>query len=106
MNAHNITAVPTATLMHDMGVAARAASRELLTASTHAKQSALAAAAAAMREAVPAILAANARDLAAAREAGRPASFIDRLMLNEARIEGIAKSLEDIAALPDPVGSK
>ncbi|MEQ1616134.1 MAG: glutamate-5-semialdehyde dehydrogenase [Hyphomicrobiaceae bacterium] len=96
----------TKSLMHDMGVAARAASRELLTASTVAKQTALTAAATAMRGSVPAILVANARDLAAAKEAGRPASFIDRLMLNEARIEGIAKSLEDIAALPDPVGSK
>ena len=98
--------IDTKSLMHDMGVAARAASRELLTASTEAKQTALHAAAAAMRASVPAILAANARDLDAAKAAGRPASFIDRLMLNETRIEGIAKSLEDIAALPDPVGSK
>jgi glutamate-5-semialdehyde dehydrogenase len=96
----------TKSLMHAMGVAARAASRALLTASTQAKQTALTAAAAAMRKAVPTILAANARDLAAAKEAGRPASFIDRLMLNEVRIEAIAKSLEEIAALPDPVGSK
>ena len=93
-------------LMHDMGKAARAASRELKVASTAAKRTALSAAAAAMRKAVPAILAANARDLDAAREAGRPASFIDRLMLDEARIEAIAQSLEDIAALPDPVGAR
>ena len=93
-------------LMNDMGTAARAASRELKVASTAAKRTALSAAAAAMRKAVPAILAANARDLDAAREAGRPASFIDRLMLDEARIEAIAQSLEDIAALPDPVGAR
>jgi glutamate-5-semialdehyde dehydrogenase len=89
-----------------MGKAARAASRELKVASTAAKRTALSAAAAAMRKAVPAILAANARDLDAAREAGRPASFMDRLMLDEARIEAIAQSLEDIAALPDPVGAR
>jgi glutamate-5-semialdehyde dehydrogenase len=93
-------------LMRDIGQRARAASRELLVASTAAKQGALTAAAAAMRKAIPAILAANVRDLDAARAAGRPAAFIDRLMLNESRIEAIAKSLEDIAALPDPVGAR
>ena len=92
-------------LMLAIGLRARAAAHALLLASTQAKQTALTAAAAAMRKAVPAILAANAHDLAAAREAGRPASFIDRLMLNEARIEAMAKSLEEIAALPDPVGA-
>jgi len=96
----------TKSLMKAIGVAARAASRALLTASTATKQMALREAAAAMRKAVPTILAANACDLDAARAAGRPASFIDRLMLNEARIGDVAKSLEDIAALPDPVGTK
>ena len=41
----------------------------------------------------------------AAEAAGRPASFIDRLTLNEIRVEAMARGLEDIAALPDPVGS-
>src|SRR3546814_20216849 len=50
------------------------------------KTKALRAAAKALREATPAILAANAKDLEAARAAGRPAAFIDRLLLNEARI--------------------
>ena len=53
----------------------------------------------------PAILAANALDLAAAAEAKRPAAFLDRLTLDPKRIEAMAKGLEDIAALPDPVGS-
>ena len=56
-------------------------------------------------QATPAILAANAKDLAAARAAGRPAAFIDRLLLNEARIEAMAKGVEEIAALADPVGT-
>lgn len=93
-------------MMQTIGRNARAASRELLVASTAAKQSALTAAAAAMRAATPAISSANTRDLDAAREAGRPAAFIDRLMLNPARIEAIARSLEAIAALPDPVGAR
>ena len=55
--------------------------------------------------ATPAILAANAKDLEAARAAGRPAAFIDRLLLDEARIEATAKGVEEIAALADPVGT-
>lgn len=93
-------------MMQTIGRNARAASRELLVASTATKQSALTVAAAAMRAATPAISSANTGDLDAAREAGRPAAFIDRLMLNPARIEAIARSLEAIAALPDPVGAR
>ena len=55
--------------------------------------------------ALRAILEANKLDLAAAAEADRPASFLDRLMLDPKRIEGMAKGLEEIAALPDPVGA-
>ena len=58
-----------------------------------------------LRARTAAIVEANRRDLAAAREAGRPASFLDRLMLDEKRIEGVARGLEEIAALPDPVGA-
>ncbi len=92
-------------MMLGLGQRARAAARELLVASTEAKRTALTTAAAAIRRTVPAILEANALDLKAARDARRPAAFIDRLMLDAARIEGIAKSLEEIAALPDPVGA-
>jgi glutamate-5-semialdehyde dehydrogenase len=95
----------TATLMRDIGGKAREAGRTLAIASTEQKNAALTNAATALRKATPAILAANAKDIAAAQAADRPASFIDRLKLNEARIEGIAKGLEDIAALADPVGT-
>ena len=54
---------------------------------------------------MPDVLAANALDIAAAKAADRPASFIDRLKLDEKRVEAIAKGLEDIAALADPVGT-
>ena len=70
-----------------------------------AKTQALRAAAEALRQATPAILAANAKDLEAARAAGRPSAFIDRLLLDEARIEATAKGVEEIAELADPVGT-
>jgi glutamate-5-semialdehyde dehydrogenase len=77
----------------------------LALASTESKNAALRAAAQALRSSTPAILAANAKDLATAGEAGRPAAFVDRLMLDEARIAAIAKGLDEIADLPDPVGT-
>ena len=91
--------------MQAMGAEARGAARALALASTEAKNSALRAAAAELREQTATIIEANARDLGAAREAGRPAAFLDRLMLDAKRIEGMAKGLEEIAALPDPVGA-
>jgi glutamate-5-semialdehyde dehydrogenase len=95
----------TAELMQTMGAASRVAARALALASTESKNAALRAAAQALRTSTPAILAANAKDLAAAGEAGRPAAFVDRLMLHEARITAIAKGLDEIADLPDPVGT-
>jgi glutamate-5-semialdehyde dehydrogenase len=95
----------TAELMQTMGAAARVAAHALALASTESKNAALRAAAQAMRTSTPAILTANAKDLAAAGEAGRPAAFVDRLMLDEARIAAIAKGLDEIAELPDPVGT-
>ena len=92
-------------LMLDLGRAARAAAGELALAPRAVKDMALFEAARALRESVPAIVAANETDLAAARVAGRNAAYLDRLMLNPARIEGIAKGLEAVAALDDPVGS-
>ena len=88
-----------------IGRRARAAAHALALASPEAKTKALRAAAEALRQATPAILAANAKDLDAARAAGRPAAFIDRLLLDEARIEAMAKGVEEIAALADPVGT-
>ncbi len=92
-------------MMREMGRAARAAASELALATREVKDEALKVAAAELRRHTPEIIAANERDIAAAEEAGKPASYIDRLMLDPDRIEGIAKGLEAIAALEDPVGT-
>ena len=89
----------TAELMRGIGEAAKAASRRLAIASADEKNAALLAAAKSLRAATPQILAANAKDVEAAKAAGRPASFVDRLLLDEKRINGIAVGLEEIAAL-------
>lgn len=90
--------------MQEMGQRARAAARELALAPTDRKNRALAAMAAELRAAGPAILAANAEDVAQAAGKDLKSSFIDRLTLNPPRLEAMAKGLEDIAVLPDPVG--
>ncbi len=87
-----------------MATDARLASRELAVASGAAKDAWLARSAAMLVERRQEILAANARDLAAAPGHGLAAAAIDRLTLNPARIENIARSLREIAALPDPIG--
>jgi glutamate-5-semialdehyde dehydrogenase len=92
-------------LMRDIGIAARAAARVLATAPTELKNLALTNAAEAIRGATHEILAANTKDLAAAKKANRPRSFVDRLALDQNRIEAIAQGLENVAALPDPVGT-
>ena len=105
MNQPQRISEDTATLMLGIGHAARAAGRELAVASTAQKNAALVAAAKALRAATPAILAANAKDIAAAKSADRPTSFVDRLLLDAKRVDAIAKGIEDIAALADPVGT-
>ncbi|MFA7307936.1 MAG: glutamate-5-semialdehyde dehydrogenase [Hyphomicrobium sp.] len=95
----------TAELMRGIGQAAKAASRRLAIATPEEKNAALLAAAKALRAATPKILAANAQDIDAANAAGRPDAFVDRLLLDETRINGIAVGLEEIATLPDPVGT-
>ncbi|WP_430396968.1 glutamate-5-semialdehyde dehydrogenase [Ferrovibrio sp.] len=92
-------------LMNDLGRAARAAAQQLSIASPEQKNRALLAAAKAIRATAPAILTANAEDMAAAKAKGLNAALLDRLELNDKRIESIAVGLEDIAALPDPVGA-
>ena len=94
----------TAALMARIGCAAKAAKPALATAPRASKDLALTVTAKALRARTATIIAANAEDLARARAEGKSASFIDRLMLDAGRIEGIAKSLEEIAALNDPVG--
>ncbi|WP_271438372.1 glutamate-5-semialdehyde dehydrogenase [Pontixanthobacter luteolus] len=89
----------------DLGKRAKQAARQLIGATTDAKNRALTEAANALRKAMPQLLEANRMDVEEVR-GSKPDSFIDRLMLNEERIEGIAKALEEIAELPDPVGRK
>jgi glutamate-5-semialdehyde dehydrogenase len=90
--------------MRALGVKARSAARVLANASAEQKARALAAAARALRERSADILAANALDLAEAKAKGLGPAFLDRLTVNPARIEAMAQGLEDVAALPDPVG--
>jgi glutamate-5-semialdehyde dehydrogenase len=94
-----------AALMAGMGQRARAAAAILAFAEPTAKTAARRAAAAALRDETAAILAANAADTAAARRNGLSAAFLDRLQLTEARIAAMAKGVEEIAALPDPIGA-
>ena len=90
--------------MRGVGEAARVASRDLARASTAAKNRALASIASSLRDARRALLEANARDVATAREKGHDLAFVDRLTLTDKRIEAMAQGLEEIVALPDPVG--
>ena len=92
------------TMMAELAAAARTAAAALARTPGAAKDAALRAAAAAIRARRPAILAANARDLDAA--SGLTDALLDRLRLDDGRVEGIAASLEQVAALPDPVGSE
>ena len=90
--------------MRRLAEAARDAARALGHADTRAKDEALRAAADALRLRREEILAENAKDLDAARKAGQSAATLDRLALDAKRLDGIAKSLHEVAALPDPVG--
>jgi len=91
--------------VHELGRKARAAAKGLLAASTEAKNTALREAAKALRGATDDLIAANDKDVESV--AGKkPDSFVDRLRLNEERIEGMASALEQIAELPDPVNRK
>ena len=84
--------------------AAKAASLEIAQLTTTQKNEALHAMARALIERAPEILAANAKDMEKGREGGMPDSLLDRLMLNEARIAGMAEGLDQVAELPDPIG--
>lgn len=83
---------------------ARAAALKLSQLDRAAKDRMLIAMAAGLRAATAEIVAANERDLAAAREKGLDAAMIDRLTLDERRIEAMARGIEQVAELPDPVG--
>ncbi len=90
--------------MKQLGLNARTAAKVLAAATTAQKNDALLAMAKAIRAAQVEILAANAKDLEAAKSKDLKSSFVDRLTLNPARLEAMATGLEDIAALKDPVG--
>jgi glutamate-5-semialdehyde dehydrogenase len=91
--------------MRRLAEAARDASRALGRADTRTKDAALHAAADALLRRRKRILAENAKDVAAARKAGQTAAFLDRLALDPARLDGIARALLEVAALRDPVGA-
>lgn len=87
-----------------LGRRARAAARQVSLASAERRDAALLAMAGALRVRASAILAANALDLADARAAGQTAAFVDRLLLDDHRLAGVADAVAGIAALPDPLG--
>ena len=88
-----------------MALEARAASRVLAKTSTETKNKALREMAKALRRRAGRILAANGRELAAVRRTARSAAFVERMTLNGKRIESIARALEQVAKLPDPIGT-
>jgi glutamate-5-semialdehyde dehydrogenase len=103
MTVHDKSDALTAEMMA-LGQAARDAARAVREADDTTKTKALKAAAAAIRARKGEILAANASDLAAAKEGGMAAAMVDRLTLNDARIEAMAKGVEEVAAQKDPNG--
>jgi glutamate-5-semialdehyde dehydrogenase len=92
-------------LIDRMGLAARAAAAELATAPADQRAAALEASAAAVDARRAEILAANARDMEFGREKGVSAAMLDRLLLDDARIDGIVAGLRAVAAQPDPLGA-
>jgi glutamate-5-semialdehyde dehydrogenase len=90
--------------MRAIGPAARQAASALALATSAQKVDALRAAAASLRASTEEVLAANARDLEGARSAALSAAMLDRLLLDGKRVEAMAKGLEEVASLPDPIG--
>jgi glutamate-5-semialdehyde dehydrogenase len=90
--------------MHMLGEAAKSAAAELALAAPDRKTAGLHAMAKAIRDQASVILAANAEDMKAAEARNLSAALLDRLKLNDARVEAMAKGLEEISAQPDPVG--
>lgn len=89
-----------------LGKAAKAASFQLATASTAQKNQALASMADQLEAQSASILAANAKDIALGREAGLSDAMLDRLLLNESRLQAIANDVRNVIKLNDPVGSE
>jgi glutamate-5-semialdehyde dehydrogenase len=91
-------------LMNDLAAKARAAARVLSLAPAEQKNRALEAMERAIRKNAPAILAANAEDVAEYRTTGATAAFIDRLTLTQARVDAMADGTKTVREIPDPVG--
>ena len=87
-----------------LGQKAQEAARKLATSTEVLRNDALAAVAAALEEQAEAIIAENAADLVAGRQAGLSEALLDRLTLTHERISGIANSVREVIALPDPLG--
>ncbi len=92
------------TALQQQGAAAKAAARALATAGTVEKNKALEAIARTLTERQDEWLAANAQDVAAAKEAGMRPAMLDRLTLTPERVAGIVGGVRQVAALPDPIG--
>ena len=92
-------------IMTDVGKAAKKALTELAVVNTDKKNQALKESAKAIRNAKEFLKEANSIDLKEARQKGMSGSMLDRLLLDESRIEAMAKGLDDIANLEDPVGT-
>lgn len=90
--------------IYEMGAKARRAAHALAVLTTEAKERILKAMAAELREAAPVIIEENAKDLAAAEAKGLSTAMVDRLRLDEGRVDAIAGGIEQVAALVDPVG--
>jgi glutamate-5-semialdehyde dehydrogenase len=101
-----MTRGPVADLMRGMGEAARAAALVLGLAATEQKNRALRAAAAALRARAPQILAANDEDMREGSERELSGALIDRLRLDDSRIAAMARGLDDIEGLADPIGRR
>ncbi|MAF14990.1 MAG: glutamate-5-semialdehyde dehydrogenase [Marinomonas sp.] len=90
--------------MNEVGQKARAASRQLTRATTEQKNKALFAMADALEHARPRLKEENAKDLENGKQKGLEPALLDRLELNDARIDGMIEGLKQVATLPDPVG--
>ena len=90
--------------LQEKGRLAKDAAYQLAVLTTEQKNKGLLAMADALEAAMDDVIAANALDMAQAKENGKPQSFLDRLLLTEARVQDMADGLRAVAELPDPVG--
>ncbi|XBQ17434.1 MAG: glutamate-5-semialdehyde dehydrogenase [Oceanicaulis sp.] len=104
MTAETTTGFDATAYVNRLAAQAKAAARVLAAATTEQKNTALREAAQALRANRDRLIEANKKDVESVRDKGKPAAFVDRLMLDADRIEAMAAALEQIVSLPDPVG--